>query len=191
MPIKPQNLTMSSKTKNTIFDEFADELLKERSDRPLIIIGTSKVDNLLFEILNLYFLPKRVKGNDSDELLEGDRPLATFSSRIKICYRLGIIDDTLCNSLERLRTLRNPSAHSIAFDITKSPVKENIAELRKCVINRRSFQLTQNRYFNKSNLNKTEELQCILLTLCVLLEAIREKTSQTKGNKHSLQIAAR
>lgn len=191
MPTKPQNLTISNKTKNTIFDEFADELLKERSDRPLIIIGASKVDNLLFEILNLYLMPKRAKGKDADELLEGDRPLATFSSRIKVCYRLGIIDESLYNSLERLRTLRNPSAHSIAFDITKSPVKEHIVELRKCVINRRSFQLTQNRYFNKSKLNKTEELQCILLTLCVLLEAIREKTSQTKGYKQLIDIAAK
>jgi len=182
---------MSTKPTVTLFDEFVDELLKERSARPLIIVGASKIDNLLFEILGLYFLPKRAKNKDVDELLEGDKPLGTFSARIKLCYRLGIIDESLCNALERLRTLRNPSAHSIAFDISKSPTKEHILELRKCVASRRSFALTQRRYFNQTTLTKTEELQCILLTLCVLLEAIKERTLQTKGNKHALQIAAR
>ena len=182
---------MSNKTTVTIFDEFVDELLKERHARPLIIVGASKVDNLLFEILNLFLLPKRARTNDVDELLEGDRPLATFSARIKLCYRLGIIDESLLNALERLRALRNPSAHSIAFDITKSPMKEHIAELRKCVISRRSFQLTRDRYFSQTTLNKIEELQCALLTLCVLLEAIKERTSQTKGNNHALRIAVR
>lgn len=182
---------MSNKTTSKIFDEFVDDLLKERSARSLIIVGSSKIDNLLFDILNLYLLPKRSKTKEIDELLEGDRPLATFSARIKLCYRLGIIDESLCNTLERLRALRNPSAHSIAFDITKSPAKEHITELRKCVIDRHSFHLTQRRYFDKPTKNKIEELQCILLTLCVLLEAIKERTPQTKGNKNSLHIAGK
>ena len=101
-----------------LFDTFAEDLLGERTIRPLIIIGSAKVDNLLFEILNLYLKPKLTKNNEPDELLDGDRPLATFSARIKMCYRLGLIDKTLCLALEKLRALRNPSAHNIAFDIT-------------------------------------------------------------------------
>ena len=79
-------------SKHDLFDAFADDLLAERMPRPLIIVGTSKVDLLLFGILDAYLLPKRAKPKHKDELLEGDRPLATFSARIKMCYRLGLID---------------------------------------------------------------------------------------------------
>lgn len=174
-----------------LFDAFAEDLLEERTARPLIIIGASRVDNLLFEILNLYLLPKLSKAKDTDELLEGDRPLSTFSARIKMCYRLGLIDKTLYATLEQLRTLRNLNAHSIAFDITKSPIREHLKQLRMHIISRNSFRLTKERYFDNSPLNNTEELQCLLLTLCVLLEAIREKITATSGNKIAQSIANR
>ena len=172
-----------------MFDEFAEDLLGERTARPLIIIGASKVDNLLLQILNVYLLPKRAKAKEQDELLEGDRPLGTFSARIKMCYRLGLIDETLYLALEQLRALRNPSAHSIAFDIMKSPTREHISELRKSVASRHSFRQTKKRYFDNAALTKIDELQCVLLTLCVLLELIHEKVSTTCGSKVALSIA--
>ncbi len=182
---------MQSISTSDLFDAFAEDLLAEREPRPLVIVGASKVDNLLFEILSSHLLPKRAKAKDQDELLEGDRPLATFSARIKTCYRLGLIDESLCLSLDTLRSLRNPSAHSIAFDIGKSPTREHLAELRKGVAGRKSFRWTKERYFDPAALNKIEELQCLLITLCVILEAIREKTSTTRGSKVALSIATR
>jgi len=173
------------------FDSFAEDLLAERTARPLIIVGASKVDQLLFEILNLYLLPKLANSKEQDELLEGDTPLATFSARIKLCYRLGLIDKKLCVALDKLRKLRNPSAHWIAFDITKSPMRELIAELNHQVAGRDSFRLTKQRYFDSSQFDEIQELQCILLTLCVLLEAIRKRTTSTSGNKSALTIASR
>jgi DNA-binding MltR family transcriptional regulator len=176
---------------SNMFDDFADDLLGERTARPLVIIGASKIDSLLLQILSTYLLPKRTKAKDQDELLEGDRPLGTFSARIKMCYRLGLIDETLYLALEQVRVLRNPSAHSIAFDIMKSPTREHVAELRKSIINRLSFQQTKRRYFDDSPLNSIDELQCVLLTLCVLLEIIRENVSTTHGIKIALSIANR
>jgi DNA-binding MltR family transcriptional regulator len=170
------------------FDDFADELLDERTIRPLIIIGASKIDHLLLEILKQYLLPKSTKSREPDELLEGDRPLSTFSARTKLCYRLGLIDKSVYTAIEKLRALRNPSAHQITFDHTKSPIREHLAELRKYVVNCTSFSLTKSRYFDGASLTATEELQCVLLTLCVVLEAIREKTTTTTGNRVSLHI---
>lgn len=66
---------MHNASTSNMFDEFAEDLLGERTARPLIIIGASKVDNLLFQILNVYLLPKRATEKDQDELLEGDKPL--------------------------------------------------------------------------------------------------------------------
>lgn len=178
-------------TTSELFDVFADDLLAERSARPLVIIGASKVDHLLSEMLRTFLLPKTAKAKDQDELLDGDSPLATFSARIKLCRRLGLIDETLYFALERLRALRNFSAHSISFDYVKSPIREHLAELRRQVASRRSYHWTKERYFDNADFEPIEELQCLLLTLCVLLEVIREKVRPTPGNKGSLSIAAK
>jgi hypothetical protein len=177
-------------TSGSTFDEFADDLLAERNVRPLVIVGASKVDHLLQAILEGYLLPKIAKQKDPDELLEGDRPLSTFSARIKLCYRLGLIDATLYAALEKLRAVRNPCAHHISFDPTKSPIREHLANLRAQVSPRSSFRLTRERYFEDGDLASIEDLQCVLLTLCVLLEAIRESMQVTLGNRSALRIAA-
>lgn len=182
---------MQAISPSALFDNFADDLLAERTPRTMIIVGASKVDSLLYDTLAAHLLPKRAKAEEQDELLDSDRPLATFSSRIKMCYRLGIVDESLYLTLEALRALRNPSAHSVAFDVGKSPTREHFANLRNRVVSRSSFQWTKERYFDNRALNKTEELQCILLALCVLLEAVREKTIRTSGNKSTMAISRR
>jgi hypothetical protein len=172
------------------FDLFAEDLLAERNARPLIIIGASKIDDLLLEIVSIFLLPKRAKAKEQDELLEGDTPLSTFSARIKICHRLGLIDETLCKALERLRLLRNLSAHSISFDHVKSPVREHLVEFRGHIVNRRSYRLTKERYFDVEPQKGIEELQCWLLTVCVLLEAIRENVGRTAGHRKTMRISS-
>lgn len=181
---------MQEKETEELFDAFAEDLLAERNTRPLVIVGASRVDDLLGEMLRVFLLPKRAKEKDSDELLEGDAPLSTFSARAKICFRLRLIDATLYMAVDRLRILRNFSAHSVSFDHSKSPVCDHLTELRKHIANRRSYQWTRKRYFADGALQPIEELQCLLLTLCVLLEAVRAKVKQIPGNKGTLRIAA-
>jgi hypothetical protein len=173
------------------FDSFADDLLAERSTRPLIIVGASRADDLLQEILRAFLLPKIAVGKNQDELLEGDTPLGAFSARIKMCRRLGLIDATLYRALDRLRILRNFSAHSISFNDAKSPAREYLAELKNQIGGRRSYLLTKQTYFDRGPLQGIEEWQCLLLTLCVVLEVIRENVKRTSGNKKALHIAAR
>lgn len=184
-------MIVSENTTCTLFDAFVDEFLDEQAQRAIIIMGTSKVEDLLFQILNQYLLPKMAKAKDQDELLEGDRPLATFSARIKLVYRLGLIDKTLYKTLENLRDIRNKAAHSFAFDTTASSLREKIANFKKSIKLRNSFSLTKERYFSSENFSGTEELQCLMLSICVILEAIREKTQVTPGNTHTRAIASR
>ena len=174
-----------------LFDDFAEDLLAERSARPLIIIGAAKIEQLLFEMLNTFLLPKRIRGKEQDELLIGDTPLATFSARIKICHRLGLIDEKLCGTLELLRKIRNQCAHSVSFDHAKSPVREHLAQFKRHVDGRGSYQLTKQRYFDNADLQGIEELQCLLLTICVLLEAIQQNMKRTSGHKRALGVSAR
>ena len=50
------------------FDTFAEDLLEERTPRSLIIIGASKVDDLLFQILTKYSI-EAIQNNMSVPLL--------------------------------------------------------------------------------------------------------------------------
>jgi|SRR6267378_3314361 len=172
-----------------LFDSFAEDLLAEHNLRPMVIVGAAKVDDLLLEILRAFLLPRITR--HQDELLEGDSPLATFSSRIKICRRLGLVDETLYHALERLRILRNLSAHSLSFDAATSPVRDHLSIFRANITSRASYRLTKRRYFEGDSLSTIEECQCLLLNLCVLLEAIRLKIRPTTGNKRTLRIGAK
>jgi len=107
-----------------------------------------------------------------------------------MCRRLGLIDPTLHLTLEKLRALRNSSAHSLLFDDAKSPIREHLADFRRSLISRKSYKLIKERYFDEATLSRIEEWQCLLLTVCALLEAVREKVKQTTGNKRTMCISA-
>ena len=179
------------KTKSMIpfdqFDSFVEDLLGEKSDRTVVIIGASKVDDMLFRILIKHLLPK-ISGA-KDDLLEGDQPIGTFSSRIKLVYRLGIVDRKLFHLLDQIRKIRNRSAHELEFHIKKPPTRDHLLQVKSELILRPSFILSKQRYFNNVFNTDTEELQCIFVSLCVVLEAIHAKIKTTKGMKHSIEIS--
>ena len=163
---------MSTSLKLLTFEEFADELLAERQPRALVILASAQIDNQLRNLIELFFRPKAAKAKDSDELLDGDTPLATFSSRIKISYRLGIIDLPLAQTLHKVRDIRNKAAHMIMFGVADSPLRELLKVLNGLVTSRRSYQLTVKRFFGDDELNDMQTLQAMLLTICVLLASI-------------------
>lgn len=173
---------------NTLdFDSFVEDFLGEKIPRPLIIVGASKIDDLLYLILSKHFIAP--PHNNNDQVLKGDSPLSTFSSRIKICYRLGIIDKELLSVLHQIRKIRNLCAHQIVFEVNKSPVKDHVKELKNAITKRISFSLTKQRYFENNLTNSIQELHCIFVTICVILEAINSKIKKTKGLKTTLKIS--
>lgn len=171
------------------FDSFVEDLLDERNDRLVIIVGASRIDDLLYLILKKYLLPKDSKKSQQDELLEGDNPIGTFSSRIKMIYRLGIIDVELFKALERVRAIRNRSAHSMEFKQEKSPIREHITELKKIILPRKSYTRIKDRFFNDIKLDPIKEIQCTLITIVLLLEAISEKISETIMHQDTVEIS--
>ena len=104
------------------FAVFMKEFLKD-SDRAAVVLGAAKVDALLCSLLDHYLLP--TPGTE-DDLLDGDSPLGSFSARIKICYRLGLIDAHFAKLLHIFRRLRNAFAH----DITSSSLSDGAARDR-------------------------------------------------------------
>jgi len=49
----------------------------------------------------------------SDNLFDPDRPLGTFSAKISLAFRLGLLDKKVESSLQLVRKIRNDFAHSV------------------------------------------------------------------------------
>lgn len=84
------------------------EEFKKESDRACVILSAAKIDAQLYLLLSKTLKPAL---GSQDELLDGDSPLGTLSSKISIAYRLGLIDSQFAKSLHLIRRIRNAFAH--------------------------------------------------------------------------------
>ena len=71
-------------------------------------------------------------------MLGGDRPLASFSSRIKIVYRLGLIDQSFVIFLKG-KEIRNKSAHMVVFRLNVRPLKQKMDHLLSLIKAKESY----------------------------------------------------
>jgi len=142
--------------------------MEEHQPRALVILASAQIDYQIKSLLEAFFWPRAAKKNDPDELLENDNPLSSFSSRIKICRRLGLLDDRLAEALHKLREIRNQAAHWLSFGVADAPLKDQLKHLKSLIVARRSYRLTVARFFSEPKLTEFESLQAVLLTLSVL-----------------------
>ena len=163
---------MRKEPKSLSFDEFADGLLAERQPRALVILASAQIDTQLRHVIEGFLWQKSGKAKDPDELFDGESPLSSFSSRIKMALRLGIIDDRLAGALDKLRDVRNQAAHWVSFGVAEPPLRDQLKHLQSLVKGRRSYQLTVSKFFTGEQLSDLETLQAALLTLSVLLGSI-------------------
>ncbi len=88
-------------------------------DRLMIIIATSRLDDLLKKLLQKTM---RHESGGQDSLFSSNHALGSFSSRILLAYRLGLIDRDYESFLQTLRKLRNDAAHaSQQMDLSTAP----------------------------------------------------------------------
>ncbi|MEA2711478.1 MAG: hypothetical protein QOF78_4079 [Phycisphaerales bacterium] len=103
------------------------EFLAGRSERALVIVGAAQVDDALRDMLIGFLAPST---NDSDELFDGDAPLATFSARIRLAFRLNLIDRSLARGCNLIRKIRNSFAHNAeSAQLETSPHREWVSAL--------------------------------------------------------------
>jgi len=102
------------------YSRMADTYRNE-SDRAAAILAASFLDNTLRQVLLAYMVDDpRIK-----DLFEGDRPLATFSSRISLAFGLGLLPPDRRKDLSLVRKIRNHFAHSEeATSFSASPVQD-------------------------------------------------------------------
>ena len=94
-------------------------LLNGESDRGLVLVGSSHLDGVLKDILKIYLREPRTT---NDTLFSHQGALGSFSNRIEMAYRLGLIDRDFAYVLDRVRKSRNDMAHYIEnFSLNASP----------------------------------------------------------------------
>lgn len=85
--------------------------IKNTTDRSCVIVAAAFIDDML-EMLLKSFLTESSKTDNSD-LFENNGALSTFSSKIKLSYRLGLISPYEYKQIERVRKIRNLFAHQV------------------------------------------------------------------------------
>lgn len=106
--------------------------LDTESDRAVALITAAFLDDALAALLRHAFVDD---GKVLDQLLDNDRPLGSFSSRIKLAYCLGHISHASFKDLEAIRAIRNGFAHSRRPMSFRSPtIKDRALSLRTPLI---------------------------------------------------------
>jgi mannitol operon repressor len=87
---------------------FVSELRRE-SDRGLALVAAALIDEKLADTLKAFFCQTYPAAR---LLREGNAALGTFSSKIELCFALGLIDSHEHSEIELIRKVRNEFAHS-------------------------------------------------------------------------------
>lgn len=96
--------------------------------RLMILVGAAYLDDLLTRMLQAAMAHQP---GGSDPLFDADRPLGTFSARIQLAYRLGLLSREFESFLQTLRKLRNDAAHAVhEIDLFSSPHIDRVIHLQ-------------------------------------------------------------
>ena len=86
------------------------DLLADESDRGVVVILGSLIEDVLLERLLKSFIP--LSAAQTKNLTRGGGLLSSFEDRITLAHALGIIDDELVEDLHTVKAMRNACAHS-------------------------------------------------------------------------------
>lgn len=164
------------------FKAFAAEFLNE-TDRAAVILGAAKLDILLYQVLQRYLVPDTSK---SDDLLDGDSPLGTFSAKITACYRLGLIDKQLARSLHLVRRIRNSFAHELSgISLNSGAHRDRVRELVGPFKALKGFDDFLDSYF-KDKPGPCGEFRAVVATLSLRLAGLCDSLTPVEDEGFSL-----
>lgn len=132
--------------------------LLDESERASVILAAARLDVDLERLLK-HVLHHHPGG--SDPLFEGDRMLGTFSAKIALAYRLGLISPELEHALQMVRKIRNDFAHQLDSETLSSPrQKARLTEMTRLVENSEIFKSGHKTF--QGSAKSPEHLQFIL-----------------------------
>ena len=108
-------------------DVFLSEFQQE-TDRAAAVLGAAYLDQALEHLLR-----KRLLGGNKlkGELLGTDKPLGSFSARIKVAFAIGSLHKAAYDDLEIIRRIRNEFAHqTMGFSFQRPEIVSRCQQLR-------------------------------------------------------------
>lgn len=107
-------------------------LLASEGERSLVIGGAARIDVAVERLLKAV-MSRAPRGKD-DNLFHPDRPLGTFSAKINLAYRLGLLDDNIEHALQMVRKIRNDFAHATHdIRLLQPSHPDRVREIVECV----------------------------------------------------------
>jgi hypothetical protein len=102
--------------------------LKDESPRGVVLISSAMLEEALRELIIAFLVPNT---SSSDTLFNGPTSaFGSFSAKIDVAYRLGLISDKFCRDLHLIRRIRNDIAHNPeSFSFESASAKERINAL--------------------------------------------------------------
>jgi DNA-binding MltR family transcriptional regulator len=103
-----------------------------------------------------------------EKLFDLDRPLSSFSVKIKICYAMDLIGEWVYRDLEIVRKLRNYFAHSVGVARFDSPEvvqlteKLKAADLAVTVMTKESAGAKKSKKIKLAKKNRSEHTKAIM-----------------------------
>lgn len=163
---------------NADLSEFVNEFTNE-SDRASAIIGAAKLDYLLYQCLSKFLLPNP---SNNDPLFDGEGPLSSFSSKINIAYRLGLISPQASKSLHLVRRIRNTFAHeAIGCNFDSGAHRDRVIELVASFRKDYSYEQTKGLFVGKSG--ASVEFLSALAIMVMELQDLFNKLEQLDNSK--------
>lgn len=103
---------------------------RSESDRACAVLARSLLENQLRDLLSATLSEATPKADR--ELFEGTGPLATFSARIRIAERLGLITKDESHDLNLVRKVANEFAHGLDHEMSfeTESIRSRILECR-------------------------------------------------------------
>lgn len=141
--------------------------LMAEGERAAVVVGAARLDLALERLLKsvMHHHP-----GGTDNLFDPDRPLGTFSSKIALAYRLGLISREVELSCQLVRRIRNDFAHSVgAASLSESAHSNRLRELSEHTRKDVSY---QGFYKGVSAMKGNRELTSFCCALFVLMTAI-------------------
>lgn len=124
----PFNIPPEIEENYKLVHQFRQTLSKE-TDRGCALMAASFLENEIERLLR-----DKLVGTSSfiDQLFDFNGPLGTFSSKIKMCYGVGLISKEIMSDLDLIRKIRNDFGHDYKpIDFNTPAIKSRIENLKQ------------------------------------------------------------
>lgn len=92
-----------------------------------VVLSASLIDDLLRTLIEASLIPEAVK----PDLFEGpSAPFGNFSSRTRVAFAFGLIDQNEANVIHLLRKIRNDFAHDFSASFGDKKIQSRLREMR-------------------------------------------------------------